>query len=273
MKQKIAIVGTGKMGKALAHGFLNKKIIKPSQLILTKPDLSDLSEFAKNGVQVTTDNKIAVQKADIVIFAVKPQVMSEVLREVQPVIKNTQLIISIAAGTTIRKITKFIGKGGVIVRVMPNLCTQIGESVSGWTTNKKLTKAQQKLVIEILEAVGTQVYISKENLINAVTAISGSGPAYFFYLANALEEAGVSLGLPKKIAANLANQTLIGSGLLLKSTNKTTKDLISSVASKGGTTEAALKIFNEQNLTQKFLYGVKAAAERAETLNSFNNSN
>lgn len=252
VNKKIAIIGAGNMGQAIAQGLLSKKVLTKDRLFLTDSK--------------TRNNKEAVQKADIIILAVKPQMASTVLKEIKDAVKD-QFIISIMAGITINTIQSSLVKKIAIVRVMPNLAAKVGHSMSVWVRSREVTNAQTELVATILEAIGMQLELQNENQINAATAISGSGTAYFFYLTELLEKGAIELGFSQEEAKTLAMQTLLGSANLLISSSHSAKDLRDAVTSKGGTTEAAFKVFKKENLDKSFQLGIKAAYNKAKELN------
>lgn len=266
--KNLTIIGAGNMGKAIASGLLKTKTISPSRLILTDPFPKGLEQFQKQNVTVTSDNEAAVKKADIILLAVKPQVFPELLPELKKSITQKQLIISIAAGIEIITIKKLLGISQPVVRVMPNLCAMVGESFSAWVKSKEVTKEQEKQVKVILEAIGKEAFLDDEQLLDAVTAISGSGPAYVFYLVELLEKSAVKLGIPEFLATVLASQTVIGSAKFLRESSTPAFELRQNVTSKGGTTEAAFKTFKEEKLSEVFYKGIKAANKRAKELNS-----
>lgn len=248
---KIAIIGAGNMGKAVGLGLLKNKLIREKDLILTNSN---------------SDNKKAIKTASIVILAVKPQKMKEVISQIKDSLVDNSLVISIAAGVEISSIKRIIGNHQPVVRVMPNLCATVGKSISGWVKSSEVSKQQAGLVRKILQSIGEEILLEKEFLLDAVTAISGSGPAYVFYLVEILEQAAIKIGLDKETARRLAEKTVIGSAYLLENTDKSASILRSEVTSKGGTTAAAFKVFAKLGLNKVFLRGVKAAFNRAKQL-------
>lgn len=251
MKEKIAIIGAGNMGQAIAQGLLSKKIITHDQLMLTNTK--------------TRNNKEAVANADIIILAIKPQMAHLVLDEIKEEVKN-QLVISIMAGITIDTLQQKLGKRIGVVRVMPNLGAKVGKSMSVWVKSKEVIAEHKVIVKAILEAIGTELELQEEQQINMATAISGSGPAYFFYLTELLEKAAEELGFSHEKAGLLAIQTMLGSAELLRVSQVSAEELRHAVTSKGGTTEAALSIFDKQKLGKRFVLAVKAAYNRAKEL-------
>jgi pyrroline-5-carboxylate reductase len=264
--QKLAIIGVGNMGKAIVSGLLAQKTIKPENLLLSDPHHVSLEVFEEQGIILCSTNEEAVDKADIILLAVKPQAFPLLLKELKNSLSKDQLIISIAAGIEIQSIKQAFSSTQPVVRVMPNLCATVGESMSVWVKSKEVTKEQEQVVKALLQAVGQEVLLDKEELIDAVTAISGSGPAYVFYLTELLEHSAQTLGIPEKAAKLLARQTIIGSAKVLGQSEKSAKELRLQVTSKGGTTEAAFEKFEESNLKKVFFNGIRAAHERAKVL-------
>ncbi len=266
LNKKIAILGAGNMGQAIAHCLLKKESIQAKNLSLTDKSLSKLKGFQKLGALVESDNKKACQKADIIILAIKPQILVSILKEIKESVQEDQLIISIAAGISINKIKSILSKKQAIARVMPNLCAQVGESMSGWVKSKEVIQEQIKSIKIILNSIGEEIQLNKEDDIDKITAISGSGPAYVFYLAELLEKSAINIGLKKREAQILAKQTLIGTAKFLENLSESAQNLRRKVTSKGGTTEAAFKKIDNSRFEQIFCTAIKAAYERAKEL-------
>lgn len=251
LENKIAVIGVGNMGQAIVSGLLRQKIVSKNNLFLSNS---------------SKDNKKVTENSEIIILAVKPQQIKKVLLDINDVVSSRQLIISISAGVQIITIKECLNKSQSVIRVMPNLCALVSKSISVWVKSKEVSQSQAKLAKQILKSFGEEVQIEKESDLNKVTAISGSGPAYLFYLVELLEQSAVKIGLDKDMASKLALQTIIGSAQLLENTNKKANILRTEVTSKGGTTEAAFKEFAKSNLNEVFLRGVKAAYKRAQKL-------
>lgn len=262
----IAIIGVGNMGSAIAHGLLRKKLIPVKNLILSNPSLEKLLYFKKLGTVITVVNKNAAEKADIIILAVKPQILTSVLQEIKSAVSKNKLIISIAAGFEIKTIKKILGIKQPVVRVMPNLCARVSKSISCWVKSKEVTDEQSSEVAIILRAIGKEYLLKEENLLDQVTAISGSGPAYVFYLVELLEKSALNLGLNERLARLLAVETVSGSSKLLQNSQKSAKILREEVTSKGGTTEAVFKKFHKSKFENIFLQAVEKAYRRAKEL-------
>lgn len=262
--KKITIIGIGHMGRAIARGLLRKKVISPGNLILSSRTISGLNGFKKRGVRVTGDNKAAAKNSEIIILSIKPQIFPAVLKEIRPVISKKQVIISVAAGVTIKTIKKTISRNQPVVRVMPNLGVQVGESMSVWVKSKEVNNRQSQVVKKILKAIGREFYVNSEILIDKITAISGSGPAYVFYLTELLEKSGLKFGLNRELASLLARQTLVGSSIILKNSKKPARVLRQEVTSKRGVTEAAFEVINKSEFEKIFITAIRAAYIRAK---------
>jgi pyrroline-5-carboxylate reductase len=266
--KKIAIIGGGKMGGILARGLISGKIISPRSMTVTDIDparLDDLRTSLK--VQVSADNKKAVKDADIIILAVKPQNFPQTLKEIRPVTTKTKIIISIAAGITTDFIEKALPGGTRVLRAMPNVNALAGEGAAAISAGKFAKKDDVLYALAILNAVGLAVEVD-EKLMDAVTGLSGSGPAYCFVMIEALADAGVQLGLPRDLAEKLAAQTMLGSARLCLESRQHPAQLKNMVTSPGGTTAAGLKVLEEGKIRATLVAAVEASARRAAELAS-----
>lgn len=264
--KKLAIIGIGNMGKALTYGLLRHQKISYSNIILSNPTFTDLIHLKKSGIKLISDNKEAAKNADIIILAVKPQVIFFVLEEIKHVVSQDQLIISIAAGIEIKTIKSILGRKQPIVRVMPNLCAKVCESMSSWTKSKEVTRANTEIARAILQTIGKETMLENEGLLDRATAISGSGPAYVFYFTELFVRSAIELGIDKDLAEKLVLQTLIGSVKLLENLQEKASILRQQVTSKGGTTEAAFNIFNKSDVDKIFMKAINAAYKRSKEL-------
>jgi len=232
----VAFIGAGNMGEALIRGLLGAKMVPPSRIIAADVRAERREFFMSSfGVQAVDDNVEAVKAADIVLLAVKPQQMSELLAGLKPVMSGAKLMISIAAGVTTARIEQELGGQARVVRVMPNTPALVGAGAAAlakgaYATNNDLVSAES-----ILGAVGIVVRV-EEKLMDAVTALSGSGPAYIFYVTEALIRAGVAAGLDEALAKKLAIQTVFGAAKLLVESGEEPESLRRKVTSPGGTT-------------------------------------
>lgn len=252
--RKIAVIGAGNMGKAIIKGIKGRYKITASDV--NKNKLKGL------GVSTTTDNSTAVKNADIIILAIKPQNMNFVLNEIKNIVNPKQLIISIAAGISTGRIENKLGRIPVI-RVMPNMPLLVGMGISALCKGRYAKSVHLKDAGKIFSSI---VYIKKEALMDAVTAISGSGPAYVYLFIESLIKSAMDLGINKNTAAALVLQTLKGSVALLEKSKKSPEELRRQVTSPGGTTEAALKVFEKREFDKLINEAIGAAYTRSREL-------
>lgn len=261
MNYSAAFIGGGNMGGALIRGLIAKGL--PAERI-SVGEASQARRIAladELGVHVSADNREIVDGADVVVLAVKPQDLALTVRPLAPVFAHRPpLVLSIAAGIRIADIQGWCGPGVAVVRAMPNRPALNNAGATGLYAPAGLAAAQRELAEQVLGAVGTTVWVPEEDAIDIVTALSGSGPAYFFLMAELMTEAAVKLGLPHASAQELAIQTLFGSGRMARDSDGDLARLRTEVTSKGGTTEAALRVFDGSNLR-----GIVAAAMKATT--------
>jgi pyrroline-5-carboxylate reductase len=263
---KIAFIGGGNMGEAIIGALLEKKLCRQGDI-----SVSDVSEprreylKKKYNITVTLDNKEAVKDKDVIILAVKPQNIDEVLTGLKGKVKPGQLVLSIAAGVKISTLITGLAHHS-IVRSMPNTPAQIGLGISGWTATAEVTEEQKSGARTILGAMGKEIYFNEEDYLDMVTAVSGSGPAYVYLFAEALVDAAVGLGLAKDDAELLVMQTVLGAANLMQNSDKSPAELRRNVTSKGGTTERAIQVFQESDLAGIVGRAVKAACQRAKEL-------
>ena len=263
--EKLAIIGAGNIGIALIQGILKMQLTEPINMIVTNKSKHNVLENLQKtyGIKITNDNKKAVYFADIIFLAVKPQDMLIAIDQIKQALSPDKLIVSTAAGVSINSIKKMLEiSTHPIVRIMPNTPTQIGEGVSGWSASEEVNDRHKQIIGEILSSLGIEVYFENEEYLNHVTAVSGSGPAYIFYLAEILIKAGEEIGLTTEDAQKLTIQTIFGAATMLRSNGLTPADLRCAVTSKGGTTEAALSRFTAGRLDNIIGEGVKAAFEK-----------
>lgn len=274
-KRIIGIIGAGNMGAAILSRAIKAKDgdkrFSAKNFIITEKDKL-VATFIKKTyrVKIALDVKDLALKSDIIIIAVKPQDMDVVLREIKYAVttqnKKWFLIISIAAGINTSYIEGKISSDVRVIRAMPNMPVSIGKGITALCRGSLASAKDLNIAKKIFAVLGSTVEIKKENLINTVTAVSGSGPAYLFYIVSAMLAISKSLGMDRKTANMLIYHTLIGSADLLNKHNFDADTLISKVASKGGTTEAALKVFNERQLRLIIIDAIHAAYQRSEEL-------
>jgi pyrroline-5-carboxylate reductase len=264
--KKIAIIGCGNMGLIYANSFLRYKITSKENLLLVEKNTdrqNNLSAMDIGKVVTVTDRLIS--ECDIVILAVKPQDFKDLAQDLKQVINPNSVVLSIMAGTEISFIQAQLNHL-LIVRAMPNLPVEISMGMTAYSASKELDHDKMMLVENLLSTTGRTLYLKEEKQLNAVTALSGSGPAYFFYFMKYLVDAGIAMGLDEHVSSILAKQTMLGSFHLINNGQKTLDEYISSVTSKGGTTEAALKIFNEHQMGSVIVKALQNAEHRAEEL-------
>lgn len=267
MKMHLSILGGGNMGGALVAGLLAAKSVPPRQVTVTDLDTARLSGLKKRfGIRTTQDNRAAVSKADVIVLCVKPQQMVGVLEELAGKIGRGSLVISVAAGVRTDRIETILGKVPVI-RVMPNTPALLRAGALVFSLGAHAKPRHETVAKKILSALG-RVWKVPESQMDAVTALSGSGPAYVFYLAECLAAAGVSLGLAPEMAENLARQTVYGAGRMLAETVETAGELRRRVTSPGGTTEAALNVLVGLDLAGTFKKALTAASRRSKELSA-----
>lgn len=267
----IGFIGGGNMAQALIEGVLGAGLYKPQDVWVSDVRSERLDDLkAQYGVQTTSDNIELTAQADVIVLSVKPQLMGKVLEGIAGTVKQDVLVISIAAGITTESIRAKLGEVQII-RVMPNTPALIGAGASG-LYNAGATEDSMETALDIFSAVGKAVIVENESLIDAVTAVSGSGPAYFFLLMEEMIKAGVQLGLTEEMAKTLVLQTAKGAALLAESAQQRGEDpaiLRQKVTSPGGTTEAALKVMNENMLGEIVLKALTAARNPGQELSKF----
>jgi pyrroline-5-carboxylate reductase len=263
---KIAFIGGGNMGEAMLAAVIEDGLVKPEAI-----SVSDISQTRckllaqKYGVAALASNLEAISGKEIVVLAVKPQNLAEVTAELKGKLKAGQVVLSIIAGASIETLSKGL-KHSAIVRAMPNTPAQVGQGMSVWTATPRVTEEQKGLVGAIRGAMGIEIYVDDENYINMATAVSGSGPAYFFLMVEALVEAAVAIGLPRDMASKLAVQTMLGSGRLIERSGQAPAELRRRVTSPGGTTARAIEQLEKGQFTELVKRAVQAAYDRAREL-------
>jgi pyrroline-5-carboxylate reductase len=263
---KITIVGCGNMGLIYARAFLKYNIVTKENLLLVEKNEARKEELLKLNVgEVTVANDKKITNSDIVIIAVKPQDFEALAVELKPVLEHSKCIISIMAGMKISRIERALNNSNII-RAMPNSPAELGMGMTAFTTSKTLPIEQIRKAEHLLGTTGRSVFLEDENMLDAVTALSGSGPAYFFYVIKHMIEAATQMGFDEATASLFVKQTMLGSFHLINNANKSLDDLIKAVASKGGTTEAALSIFNETQVGENIQKGIVKARDRSEEL-------
>lgn len=265
-RKKIAVIGAGHIGTALIGGILKARLTSPKRIIAARRSANALKELqTKWGIDTTTDNVKAVKNADIVLLAVKPQIACSVLEGIAPSISNDQLIISVMAGVTTETIRGSLGKRISVVRAMPNTPVLVDAGATPLAKGEGTSDKDLALAEKMFSAVGT-VEIVPERLMDAVTGLSGSGPVYIFMVIEALTDGGVKMGIPRKIAARLAAQTVYGSAKLVLETGKHPAILKDDVTTPGGTAIEGIHELESRGLRADLMHAVIAAARRSEEL-------
>ncbi len=259
---RVGFLGAGKMATALAVGWLRAGLLQTASLRASDPSAGARSAFAQEvGVTPTNDNRAVVRESDVVLLAVKPQMMAQVLAEIAPEVTERHLIVSIAAGIPLQQIAKTLGERR-LVRVMPNTPCLVGASASAYALGSRATADDQQIVDRLLSGVGRAIQVP-ERLLDAVTGLSGSGPAYVFLLLEALSDGGVRMGLPRDAAQLLAAQTLFGAAKMALETGLHPGVLKDMVTSPGGTTIAGLHALERGGVRAALMNAVEAATLRS----------
>ncbi|MDD2438697.1 MAG: pyrroline-5-carboxylate reductase [Methanosarcinaceae archaeon] len=264
--KKLGFIGAGKMGSALIRGIVNAGIVEPAQVgasDLYAPALNALKE--ELGIWISTDNVPLIRNSEILILAVKPQVLGKVLEKIKPEIDSSKLVISIAAGVPIETYEKALSKDCRIIRVMPNIAATVSEAASGIAPGTKASSEDMEIALELFSAVGTAVK-TPEHLMDAVTGLSGSGPAFVFPVIEALADGGVYEGLDRKSALALAAQTVLGAAKMVLETEMHPGELKDMVTSPAGTTIQGVHALEEAGVRAAFMNAVIRASERSKEL-------
>jgi len=262
----LGFLGAGKMATALAKGFLRANLLTPKQLIASDPIAAACDAFGRQTEAATTASNLEVVKAvKVVVLAVKPDQVGSVISEIRPAVTRDHLLLSIAAGVTLARLEAGLGPGVRAVRVMPNTPALVGASASAFALGTNASAADGVLTQELLSSVGLAVQV-KESLLDAVTGLSGSGPAYVYVAIEALSDGGVAAGLPRDIATKLAAQTVFGSAKMLLETGLHPGALKDMVASPGGTTIEGLHELERGQFRATLMNAVRSATERARRL-------
>jgi pyrroline-5-carboxylate reductase len=263
----IALVGGGNMAEAILAGLLRKQTIERNEILVTEKHRERAAYLKQTyGVEVQEDNANAPQWAQTLLLAVKPYVLDEIAGELRPQLTDRQVVISILAGTSRERLANALGHPAGMVRVMPNLAAQVGCGISAITFPPEMEEGQREWVRTILRAVGEVVEV-EESLQDAVTAVSGSGPGYLFYLAEHWIAAAEAEGLEPQTARRLVTETLAGSAQVLRQRADLPAELVRRVATPGGTTEAGLSALQEAGLPEIVREMVRRATRRSQELN------
>ena len=266
LKERIGFIGGGKMAEALAKGIINASLSSVDKIIASDVDKKRCQILEKDtGIKTTQENKKITSESDIIILAVKPNIIGSILKELKNDITPKHLVVSIAAGIPLDFIESALNKGCRVVRVMPNTPCLVGETAAGYALGKAATRDDGKLVGEILNAVGKS-YLLEEKHLDAVTGLSGSGPAFVYTVIEALSDGGVKMGLPRDISTKLAAQTVLGSAKMVLESGMHTGELRDFVTSPGGTTIAGLHALEKGNIRNALIDAVETATKKSKKL-------
>jgi pyrroline-5-carboxylate reductase len=265
--KKIGIIGTGNMGQALISGLVFSRSSVPENIIcsdIRKEKLKFIKE--EYGVVTKKSNVDVANASDIIIYAIKPQIMASIMRETADCLDMNKLIISIAAGVPMAAIEAYLNKELRLIRVMPNIAASVKESATAIAAGKNATKNDIRVAKAIFDSVGTSVFIEENILMDAITGLSGSGPAYIFIIVDALADAGVKMGLSREDSLLLSIQTVLGAAKLLKETKAHPGQLKDKVTSPGGTAIAGIHTLEKGGLRTTLINAVEAATNRSKEL-------
>jgi pyrroline-5-carboxylate reductase len=266
LKERIGFIGGGKMAEALAKGIINASLSSVDKIIVSDVDSKRCQILEKDtGIKTTQENKKITSKSDIIILAVKPNIIGSILKELKNDITPKHLVVSIAAGIPLDFIESALNKGCRVVRVMPNTPCLVGETAAGYALGKNATRDDGELVGEILNAVGKS-YLLEEKHLDAVTGLSGSGPAFIYTVIEALSDGGVKMGLPRDISTKLAAQTVLGSAKMVLESGMHTGELRDFVTSPGGTTIAGLHALEKGSIRNALIDAVETATKKSKRL-------
>lgn len=264
LNQNICFIGGGNMAQALIGGLLSRGL-STTRITVSDPVEQIRHILEEKNIQTTTDNVDAIKNADVVVLAVKPQVLATVLQPLKGLLSD-KLVISIIAGAEIQTISDLIGGSQRIVRVMPNTPALVQTGAHGIYASEAVNAQDRELTSQILAATGLTIWVDNEAQIDAVTAVSGSGPAYFFYLMESMIRAGKNLGLDEKVATALTLQTALGAAQMAITSSNSPTELRKNVTSPNGTTQAALEVFDRAQISQNIQAALAAAQKRSQEL-------
>jgi len=266
-QRRVGFVGGGNMATALIKGFLGAGLYRPDDIGVSDVDAAKLAALRKRfNVATATDNAELVRASKTVILAVKPQIIDAVMQQMRPGVTAQKLFVSIAAGVGTRRLEAGLGPAARVLRVMPNTPALLGKGMSVLVRGRKATAADERLGLRLLRAVGQAVAVQNERWLDAVTGLSGSGPAYVYLFAEGLIAGGIQSGLPAALATQLALQTITGAAAMLQETGAAPEALRAQVTSPGGTTLAGLDELGRRGFKDAIAAAVVTATRRSEEL-------
>lgn len=264
--QSVAFIGSGIMGEAMIRGLITRDIVDPQQIIAADPMAERLDDLrGRYGIRVTNSNAEAAEAGQVIVLSVKPQNLPEVMPDIRGHLRRQDLLLSILAGTPIRKLADGVAHAAV-VRAMPNTPAQIGQGMTVWTATPEVTTEQRAQAQAILGALGVELFVGDEGYLDMATALSGTGPAYIFMFMEALVDAGVHLGFSRRVSEQLVFQTMRGSLEYAAQSGKHVAELRNQVTSPGGTTAAALYHLEKGGLRTVLSRAIWAAYQRSVEL-------
>ena len=263
---KIGFIGCGKMAGAIIKGIVKTGFISTENVLASKSNPDNLEEVSKKlGIKITLDNKEVAKFGDIIFIGVKPNQVENVINEIKNEITSEKIIVSMAAGVKTRQIENLLPQSSKVIRVMPNTPVLVNEGMTGIAGSKAVSDNDIKIVQDIFNSIGKSVVV-EESQIDIVTAISGSGPAFFYKVINDIARAGEKLGLDYEKSLLLSIQTAIGAGKMALNRSISMEELISNVATKGGCTRVGADVMEDKDTEQIFLEVIKSTAEKARQL-------
>lgn len=266
MNRKIGFIGCGKMASAIIGGVLASGSVSAENITAAEISIEKAEEKSKElGIKVITDNNELVKSSDVIFVATTPNFVEEVLNGIKQEVTSEKLVVSIAAGVTTNFIQSILGEDARVVRVMPNTPALVLEGMSGVAGGKNASKEDVDFVVKLLSNIGRAINV-EESQIDIVTAISGSGPAFYYKVINEIARAGEKMGLDYEKALTLSIQTAIGSAKMILNSDKTVEDLIASVATKGGCTRVGVDYLDEVNSADMFYNLIEKTADKARAL-------
>ena len=262
----IGFIGAGNMAMAIISGLI-KSNFSPNNIKASSTNKASLIQAQKEfNIETFASNSDLVEKCEVVVLAVKPQILNIVCKKISKQITTKHLIISVAAGAKVASIQNWLGTNVSVVRTMPNAPALIRQGATGLYADKSVSTQQRSVAEQILGAVGICIWVRHEDMLNAITAISGSGPVYFFFMLEAITEAGTELGMNEKLAQKLSIQTALGASMLATENKDSLQKLRQNICSHGGTTEAAINTLKQHNFTTCIKKAIQASFKRAHQI-------
>ena len=263
---KLLFIGGGKICEAIINGIIKSGFIDKKNVFVSEPN-KDRGKYIKEkiGISVTQDNKQYLKKASVIVVAVKPNIVKVVLKDIGKLVNKSQLVVSVAAGVPINFIESYLPKGSKVARIMPNTPCLVGETAAGISLGKYAKKPEEELVVKMLSTVG-KCFVVEEKLLDVVTGLSGSGPAFICMVIQALSDGAVKMGLPRNIANTLSAQTVLGTAKMVMESGLHTGQLKNSVITPGGTTIEGVYKLEQGGLNALLMSAVEAATNKAKEL-------